>query len=175
MRSPALRTLAAGMVAASLVVGTAGLAGAGEKAKTPKTVVAVAKSSDDFSTLVEAVAAAKLVKTLKSDGPFTVFAPTNDAFAEIPEADLEALLADREALADVLTYHVIEGKVLAEDLQPTQTVKTVQGEELTIDVADDGTATITDANGNTVTITATDLEAKNGVVHVIDGVLTPAA
>ena len=169
------RALLAGALALTLgLTASAGVAAAGEKAKTPKTVVAVAKSSDDFSTLVKAVVAADLVKTLKGKGPFTVFAPTNDAFAQIPAADLEALLADPDALAGVLTYHVVEGRVLAGDLQPTQTVPTVQGDSITIDVADDGTATITDANGKTVNITATDLKAKNGVVHVIDGVLTPA-
>ena len=169
------RALLAGALALTLgVTASAGVASAGEQAKTPKTVVTVAKSSDDFSTLVKAMVAADLVKTLKGKGPFTVFAPTNDAFAQIPAADLEALLADPDALADVLTYHVVEGRVLAGDLQPTQTVTTVQGGSITIDVADDGTATITDANGKTVNITATDLKAKNGVVHVIDGVLTPA-
>lgn len=173
------RTLAAGLVAGTLAVtsfaGVASADSSGDKPKTPKTVVAVAKSSDDFSTLVQAVVAADLVKTLKGKGPFTVFAPTNEAFAQIPEADLQALLDDPEALADVLTYHVVKGRVQAKDLQPTQTVKTVQGDELTIEVADDGTATISDANGKTVTITATDLKAKNGVVHVIDGVITPAS
>lgn len=143
--------------------------------KQKKTVVAVAKSSDDFSTLVTAVGAARLVKALSAKGPFTVFAPTNAAFEEIPAADLGALLANKKGLTKVLTYHVIKGRILAKDLEPTQTVKTLQGDELTIDVADDGTATITDSNGNVVSITATDLKAKNGVVHVIDGVLTPAS
>jgi len=153
MRTRAPRALAAGVLAATLVSGASvGVASAGEKEKTPKTVVAVAGSK----------------------GPFTVFAPTNDAFAQIPRADLDALLGDEEALTSVLTYHVVPGKILAGDLQPTQTVQTVQGEDITIEVADDGTATITDANGNTVNITATDLTARNGVVHVIDGVLTPA-
>jgi uncharacterized surface protein with fasciclin (FAS1) repeats len=175
-RTAALRALAAGVLGVALVAGSSvGIAGAGEAPKKPASVVAVAKSSDDFSTLVEAVVTAELVKTLKSKGPFTVFAPTNDAFAKIPASDLEALLADQEALAGVLTYHVIEGKVPAKKLQPTQTVRTVQGEDITIDVTEDGNATITDAYGNTVNITATDLKAKNGVVHVIDGVLAPAS
>ena len=162
----------------TLVAGALGggsVAGAEERSKKPRTVVAVAKSSDDFSTLVTAIGAAGLVKALKAEGPFTVFAPTNNAFAKVPAADLDALLADEDALTDVLTYHVVKGKIRAKDLEPTQTVKTLQGEELTITVADDGTATITDANGNTVNITATDLKAKNGIVHVIDGVLTPAS
>jgi uncharacterized surface protein with fasciclin (FAS1) repeats len=172
------RSLAATVTAvAMLATASVGVAAAEEKekSKAPRTVVAVAKSSDDFSTLVEAVVAAGLVKTLKGKGPFTVFAPANDAFAEIPAGDLDALLADEDALTSVLTYHVVPGKILARDLEPTQTVETVQGEELTIEVAGDGTATITDAAGNTVNITATDLKAKNGVVHVIDGVLSPVA
>ena len=147
-----------------------------EAGKKPKTVVVVAKSSEDFSTLVTAVGVAGLVKTLKGKGQFTVFAPTNDAFAAVPEADLDALLDDPEALANVLTYHVIPARILAKDLQPgAQTVTTVQGEDLTVTVEDDGTATITDANGNVANITATDLKARNGVVHVIDGVLLPSA
>jgi uncharacterized surface protein with fasciclin (FAS1) repeats len=173
------RALLVGALALSVgltsFAGVASAGGSGSEQKQPKTVVAVAKSSDDFSTLVKAVGAAGLVKTLKGKGPYTVFAPTNEAFAKVPAADLEALLDDPDALADVLTYHVVDGRIRAQDLQPTQTVQTVQGEDLTIDVAEDGTATITDAAGNTVTITATDLKAKNGIVHVIDGVLTPAA
>ena len=179
-----------GVAALSVAVGVSALGGtafaasgssspaavsAGEKKK-PKTVIAVAKSSDDFSTLVTAVGAADLVKTLKGKGPFTVFAPTNEAFAEVPEADLNALLEDPDALGNILTYHVVSGRILAKDLQPgEQVVTTVQGEDLTVTVNDDGTATITDANGNVVNITATDLKAKNGVVHVIDGVLQPSA
>jgi uncharacterized surface protein with fasciclin (FAS1) repeats len=171
-----MRAAAAAALSVTLVAGAlGGVAVADGSSKKPKTVIAVAKSSDDFSTLVKAIGAAGLVKALKAEGPFTVFAPTNDAFAEVPAADLDALLADKEALADVLTYHVIKGRIRAKDLEPTQTVKTLQGEELTITVADDGTATITDAQGNTVDITATDLKAKNGIVHVIDGVLNPAA
>ena len=175
MLSVALSVSALGgtALAASNAASPAGVA-AGQT-KQPKTVVAVAKSSKDFSTLVTALVAADLVKTLKSKGPFTVFAPDNDAFAQVPAADLEALLADPAALGKILTYHVVAGKILAKDLKPTQTVKTLQGEEITITVNDDGTATITDANGNVVNITATDLKAKNGVVHAIDGVLQPSA
>ena len=174
---PAVRTLVAGLTATViLATASAGVASARDtKQKTPQTVVAVAKSSDDFSTLVKGVVAAKLVKTLKGKGPFTVFAPTNAAFSEIPAADLEALLADKKALVSVLTYHVVRGKILAKSLEPSQTVKTVQGQDLTIEVADDGSATITDASGNTAAITATDLKARNGVVHVIDGVLSPSS
>ncbi len=179
-----------GVAALSVAVGVSALGGtalaaAGSSApaafataaeKKPKTVIAVAKTSDDFSTLVTAIGAADLVKTLKGKGPFTVFAPTNEAFAGIPEADLSSLLEDPEALGNILTYHVVEGRIRAKDLQPgEQVVTTVQGEDLTVTVNDDGTATITDAAGNVVNITATDLKAKNGIVHVIDGVLAPPA
>jgi uncharacterized surface protein with fasciclin (FAS1) repeats len=166
-----------GVVIVSIAVGVAAIGGtavAGSKAKQPKTVVAVAKSSSDFSTLVTAVGAAELVKALSGKGPFTVFAPTNAAFAKIPKASLDALVADKSALAKVLTYHVIQGRVMAKDLMPTQTVKTLEGENITIAVNSNGTATITDAKGNVANITATDLKAKNGVVHVIDSVLQPA-
>ena len=176
MLSVALSVSALGgtALAASNASSPAGVA-AGQT-KQPKTVVAVAKSSKDFSTLVTALVAADLVKTLKGKGPFTVFAPDNDAFAQVPAADLTALLADPAALGNILTYHVVKGKILAKDLVPgAQVVTTVQGEEITITVNDDGTATITDANGNVVNITATDLKAKNGVVHAIDGILQPSA
>jgi uncharacterized surface protein with fasciclin (FAS1) repeats len=133
------------------------------------TVVDVAAGNPDFSTLVEAVKAAGLVETLSGDGPFTVFAPTNDAFAKIPEDQLDAILADREQLTKILTYHVVPGRILAADLQPSQKVATVQGQEVEITVTD-GTATINGAN-----IVTTDIEASNGVIHVIDTVILPPA
>src|SRR4249920_2346864 len=108
-----------------------------------KTIVRVAAGAGQFKTMVAAVKAAGLVKTLNGKGPFTVFAPTNDAFAKIPADTLNGLLADKEALAGVLTYHVLSGKVPSSKLQPTQTVNTVQGDPITIDVAN-GEATITD-------------------------------
>jgi len=172
-RSP-IRILSVALV--SVAVGVAafgGSAAAGGMAKQPKTVVAVAQSSPDFTTLVTAVGAADLVKALSAKGPYTVFAPTNAAFGKIPKASLDALVADKAALSNVLTYHVIKGRILAKNLKPTQTVKTLQGEDITITVNSNGTATVTDANGNVANITATDLKAKNGVVHVIDSVLLP--
>jgi uncharacterized surface protein with fasciclin (FAS1) repeats len=183
----ALKAVALGVVGATLAFGpSAGPALADSSSdgraveaddanRKKRTVVAVAKSSGDFSTLVDALDAAGLVKALKAKGPFTVFAPTNAAFEAVPPADLEALLADEAALAEVLKYHVVEGRIRAKDLEPTQTVPTLQGGELTITVSPDGSASITDASGDVVNITATDLKAKNGVVHVIDGVLTPAS
>jgi len=173
-RTPA-RIAVVAALSVSLAAGAlGGVAVADGGSSRPKTVIAVAKSSDDFSTLVKAIGAAGLVKALKAKGPFTVFAPTNAGFAKVPADQLDALLADKASLGDVLTYHVIKGRIQAKDLKPTQTVKTLEGDELTITVDADGNATITDANGNTVNITATDLKAKNGIVHVIDGVLTPA-
>ena len=135
----------------------------------PGTVVDIAASNEDFSILVEAVTAAGLGDALSGDGPFTVFAPTNDAFAAALGAlgvTKEELLAN-ENLGAILQYHVLSGKVLSTDLQPEQSVATLQGENVDI-VVGDGGATINGAN-----ITATDLEAGNGVVHVIDQVILP--
>jgi uncharacterized surface protein with fasciclin (FAS1) repeats len=133
------------------------------------TIVDVASGNPDFSTLVSAVMKADLASTLSGTGPFTVFAPTNAAFAKVPADQLSALLADQAQLTKVLTYHVVPGKVLAADLQPTQMVKTVEGQDVDIQVTG-GTATI-----NGCAITKTDIEASNGVIHVIDCVLTPPA
>ena len=126
-----------GVAIVSVALGVAAFGGtalAGSKAKQPKTVVALAQSSPDFTTLVTAVGAADLAKALSAKGPFTVFAPTNEAFAEIPEANLDALVADKSALGKVLTYHVVQGRILAKNLQPMQTVKTLEGENITIAV-----------------------------------------
>jgi uncharacterized surface protein with fasciclin (FAS1) repeats len=137
--------------------------------KAADTIVDVAASDDDFSTLVSAVQEAGLASTLSGTGPFTVFAPTNAAFSQVPADQLDGLLADRAQLKKVLTYHVVPGKVLAADLQPSQQVKTVEGRDVDIQVAN-GSATI-----NGCAITKTDIEASNGVIHVIDCVLTPPA
>jgi uncharacterized surface protein with fasciclin (FAS1) repeats len=134
-----------------------------------ETIVDVAAANPDFSTLVEAVEEAGLAETLSGDGPFTVFAPTNDAFAKIPADQLSAILADRDQLTAILTYHVLPTEVMAGDLQPEQSVATVQGENVDIKVTD-GAATINGCN-----IVDTDIEASNGVIHVIDCVLTPPA
>lgn len=141
-------------------------------------IVETASGNEDLSTLVELVTAADLVETLQGDGPFTVFAPTNDAFAALDAETLETLQdpANKDQLAAVLTYHVVPEELdaaaitkLAED---GETITTVQGEELTPKV-EDGKVTITDANDNTVTVVTADVKTSNGVVHVIDGVLTP--
>jgi uncharacterized surface protein with fasciclin (FAS1) repeats len=136
-----------------------------------KNIVELAVATPDLSTLVTAVKAAGLVATLSGPGPFTVFAPTNAAFAKLPKADLDALLANPAALADVLKYHVVTGKVLKADIPFGKPIKTLQGQEITIDT----TATITDANGGKSKITATDILATNGVVHLIDTVILPKA
>jgi len=144
--------------------------------ESPATVVDVAASNDDFSTLVTAVDSAGLAETLSGDGPFTVFAPVNDAFAALPPGTLDSLLLpeNQDQLTAVLTYHVVPQEAMADDLTDGMTVTTVQGQPLTVGVTDAG-VTLTDATGNTVSVVQVDIEAGNGVVHVIDGVLIPAA
>lgn len=145
-------------------------------ASDPGTIVDVAAGNEDFSTLVAAVKAASLVETLSGDGPFTVFAPTNDAFDALPAGTVDTLLKpeNKDTLAGILTYHVVAGKVMAGDLSDGQKVKTVQGEELTVGI-DGDMVTLTDANGAAVNIVKTDIETSNGVIHVIDGVVQPKA
>jgi uncharacterized surface protein with fasciclin (FAS1) repeats len=113
------------------------------------------------------VKAAGLVETLSGEGPFTVFAPTDEAFAKIPAETLEALLADKEALTAVLTYHVVPGKVFARDVVGLSSAGTVNGQEIMIKTWDEKVMI------NDATITATDIEASNGVIHVIDQVILP--
>lgn len=132
-----------------------------------QTIVDIAAGNPDFSTLVTAVQAADLVDTLNGDGPFTVFAPTNEAFAKIPSDQLDAILADKDLLTKILTYHVVAGKVMAADVVGLRSATTVEGEPVTITVKDGGVM-VNDAN-----VTATDIEASNGVIHVIDTVILP--
>ena len=134
-----------------------------------KDVVDIAIGSPDHTTLVAAVTAAGLVETLKGAGPFTIFAPTNAAFAALPAGTVDGLLKpeSKAALTNILTYHVVSGSVKAADLKDGQKVKTLQGEELTVTIKD-GKVAINGAN-----VTAADLEGSNGVVHVIDAVLMP--
>jgi uncharacterized surface protein with fasciclin (FAS1) repeats len=145
-------------------------------AEIPATVVDVAASDQNFSTLVTAVQTAGLAETLSGEGPFTVFAPVNDAFAALPQGTVDTLLqpANREQLTSVLTYHVVPAKALLGDLSDGMTVTTVQGQPLTVNVTG-AAVTLTDGSGNTVSVVQPDIEAGNGVVHVIDGVLLPAA
>ena len=132
-------------------------------------IVAVAQGTEDLSTLVDAVGAADLVSTLQGEGPFTVFAPTNEAFAALPPAELKRLLkpANKDELANILTYHVVAGDVKAADLKDGQMVETVQGGELPVKVMN-GKVMIGDA-----TVVMPDIPASNGTVHVIDTVLVP--
>ena len=130
-----------------------------------KDIVDTAVAAGNFKTLAAALQAAGLVDTLKGKGPFTVFAPTDDAFAKVPKADLDALLKDKAKLTAVLTYHVVPGAVMAKDVKAGK-VKTVQGSELTI--ATSGGVMVDNAK-----VTATDIVADNGVIHVIDSVVIP--
>jgi len=129
-------------------------------------IVDVAAGAGSFNTLVAAVKAADLVETLKGKGPFTVFAPTDEAFAKIPKADLDALLADKEKLTAVLTYHVVPGKVMAADVVKLNSAKTVQGGTVTIDTSDG-------VKVDNAKVVKTDVMASNGVIHVIDTVIMP--
>ena len=131
-----------------------------------KDIVDTAVGAGSFKTLATALTAADLVKTLKGPGPFTVFAPTDAAFAKIPKEQLDALLKDKAKLTAVLTYHVVPGKVMAKDVKPGA-VKTVQGQSITVK-ADGGKVMVDGA-----TVTQTDIAASNGVIHVIDTVLLP--
>lgn len=130
-----------------------------------KDIVDTAVAAGSFKTLATALIAAGLIDTLKGKGPFTVFAPTDEAFAKVPKADLEALLKDKAKLTAVLTYHVVAGKVMAADVKAGK-VKTVQGSELTVTTA--GGVKVDGAN-----VVATDIAADNGVIHVIDSVVIP--
>lgn len=132
-----------------------------------KDVVDTAVAAGDFTTLAKALTVAGLVETLKGDGPFTVFAPTDEAFAKLPPGTVEGLLADKERLTKVLTYHVVPGKVLAADVAKLSEAKTVAGQSVSIEV-DGDTVKVDDA-----VVTKTDIVARNGVIHVIDSVILP--
>jgi uncharacterized surface protein with fasciclin (FAS1) repeats len=138
-----------------------------------KTIVDIAASNPDFSTLVTAVKAAGLAGTLSGPGPFTVFAPTDAAFEKLPPGTLDTLLqpANKEQLSNVLTYHVVPATVMAADVEPGP-VTTVNGATFTVS-ADAGKVALTDARGGTANVVKTDIVASNGVIHVIDGVLLP--
>ena len=130
-------------------------------------IVEIAAGNENFQTLVAAVQAAGLVETLAGEGPFTVFAPTDEAFAKLPEGTIEALLNDKEKLTAILTYHVVPGKVMAKDVVGLSSATTANGQDISIKVYD-GKVMIDNA-----TVVATDIEASNGVIHVIDSVILP--
>ena len=130
------------------------------------TIVQTAIDAGNFKTLVAAVQAAGLVETLSGTGPFTVFAPTDEAFAKLPAETVDGLLKDKEALTKILTYHVVSGKVMAKDVMSMHEAETLQGEDITIDAS----------NGvkiNNAMVLTPDVECSNGVIHVIDTVLMP--
>jgi uncharacterized surface protein with fasciclin (FAS1) repeats len=137
-------------------------------ATAPVDIVQTALNAGSFNTLAQALTAAGLVETLQGPGPFTVFAPSDDAFAKIPAADLEALLADKAALTKVLTYHVVAGNVSSSQVVGMTSATSVEGSPISIAVVD-GKVVL---NGSS-TVTATDIAASNGVIHVIDAVIMP--
>jgi uncharacterized surface protein with fasciclin (FAS1) repeats len=132
-----------------------------------KDIVDTAVAAGDFNTLVTAVKTAGLVETLKGEGPFTVFAPTDAAFEKVPTDILNALLADKAVLANVLTYHVVAGKVMAADVVKLTSAETVQGQAVSIEVIG-GKVYVDGAQ-----VVTTDIKASNGVIHVIDAVILP--
>jgi len=164
--SPAMKSFSVRMLMLVLVLGVNSLVHAEDK---PKDIVDTAVAAGSFKTLAAALTAADLVDTLKGKGPFTVFAPTDEAFAKLPKGTLESLLKpeNKKKLAGILTYHVVSGKVLAKDVVKLTEAKTVQGSSVKI-VVKDGKVTVDGAN-----VTATDIEASNGVIHVIDTVILP--
>lgn len=144
-------------------------------------IVEIAVGNESFSTLVTAVKAAGLVETLSGDGPFTVFAPTNDAFGKLPDGTLETLVdpENKEMLTGILTYHVVSGEFMAADVinaieenEGSFTIPTVQGGNLTASL-DGESVILTDANGNKSTVIMADVDASNGVIHAIDAVVMP--
>ena len=165
-KSSSKTTVAPSTEAPTTVAGSATTAAAG-------TIVDIASGNTDFSTLVAAVKAAGLAETLSGPGPFTVFAPTNEAFAKLPAGTLDTLLKpeNKATLTGILTYHVLPGLVLAKDVMAGP-VKTVNGENITVSI-DGGNVILTDAKGNKSKVIKTDIVASNGVIHVIDTVLLP--
>ena len=160
-----MKLFAAGLLAFAGVLVASALAGAAEK----KDIVDTAVGAGNFKTLVAAVKAAGLVETLKGEGPFTVFAPTDEAFAKLPAGTLEALLKpeNKDKLVGILTYHVVPGKVMAKDVVKLTEAKTVQGSSAKIAVKG-GKVSVDSAN-----VVKTDIETTNGVIHVIDSVILP--
>ncbi|WP_161884198.1 fasciclin domain-containing protein [Deinococcus alpinitundrae] len=151
----------------ALVFSSSAVAGGGAAVPGGNTIAAIVSNDPNFSTLLAAVQAAGLTQTLSGAGPFTVFAPTNAAFAKVPAAQLQALLANPAQLRAVLLYHVVPGRVTAAQVSSLTSAKTANGASLTVN-ASGGTVKINDA-----TVTKADLRASNGIIHVIDTVLLP--
>jgi len=161
MKKTGFVTLSA--LALAVAVALPAPAAAGDHAKD---IVETAVAAGSFSTLAKALEAAGLVETLKGEGPFTVFAPTDEAFAKVPKETLDALLADKDKLTAVLTYHVVPGRVMASDVVELESAKTVQGSSLSIDASDG-------VKVDGAKVVKADVMAKNGVIHVIDAVIMP--
>lgn len=166
-RQQPLRLPAALALIALVFAGWNVLAYAGSYGADSADIVDTAVAAGDFTTLVTAVQAAGLVDTLKGEGPFTVFAPTDEAFAKLPEGTLEALLQDKEKLTAILTYHVVPGRVMAADVVNLDSAKTVQGQSLPI-------STASGVQVGSANVVETDIVTSNGVIHVIDTVLIPS-
>jgi uncharacterized surface protein with fasciclin (FAS1) repeats len=141
------------------------------ESKARPTIVEIAAGNPDFSTLVAALEAAGLVEALSGEGPFTVFAPTNEAFGQLPSGTLDMLLLpeNKEKLVAILTYHVVAGEVMAADVVTLTEATSLEGDTIDISVAD-GTVMVDEAS-----VVATDIEGSNGVIHVIDAVIMPAS
>lgn len=144
------------------LLGLTALAGAGSNTD----IVATAKAAGSFNTLVVAIEAAGLTQTLQGKGPFTVFAPTDEAFAKLPPGTVDALLKDKAKLSKILTYHVVSGEVMAKDVKPGK-VTTVEGDKISVSKSTNGVKV------NNANVIQTDVVASNGVIHVIDTVLIP--
>jgi len=160
----------------AFATGSTGSAGSTAQTDTGSlTITDIVSDNPDFSTLLTAVGEAGLAETLSGDGPFTVFAPTDDAFAALPQGTLGTLLkpANRDQLSAILTYHVVPAEVMAADVTSGE-VTTVNGATFTVSTGG-GSVVITDGQGNEATVTQTDIVASNGVIHVIDSVLLPPA
>jgi uncharacterized surface protein with fasciclin (FAS1) repeats len=149
-------------LAGAAILGLSTLAGAGQTTD----IVDTAKAAGSFKTLVVAIEAAGLTQTLQGKGPFTVFAPTDEAFAKLPAGTVDALLNDKAKLSKILTYHVVAGEVMAKDVKPGK-VTTVEGEKISITKGSSGVKV------NNANVIKTDVTASNGVIHVIDTVLIP--
>lgn len=165
MTFTAVKRLTAMMALASFV--SLAHAGSYQNKAASKDIVETAISAGNFNTLVTAVQAAGLADTLKGDGPFTVFAPTDEAFAKLPKEKLDALLADKDALTKVLTYHVVPGKIQSGDIAgKSMKVATVQGSEIEVDA-------MSGVKINNANVVKADIATSNGVIHVIDTVILP--
>lgn len=164
-----MRTMMITLLTAALVgpISGSSVAAQATKPASTGTIVDVAVNAGTFKTLVAAVQAAGLVETLQGPGPFTVFAPTDEAFAKLPKGTVEALIADPAKLQAILTYHVVAGKVMAAQVVGLKSAKTVNGQDVKIRV-EGGKVYVDGAQ-----VTATDIPASNGVIHVIDSVILP--